>query len=190
MKRLLILLLSLCMVLSAFSGCAAENNPYVPTGDALIYDDEDLNKLDADENAEPQKFSLAYYPDRSLNPIYSTDYTNRTILSLVYQGLFSVGNDYQAVPILCDRYEVSSNYKIYTVYLREDAKFSDGTAVTVDDVLATVEVMKAMEAEKDDLCRYLNLFGYNPKYGITGKPIGSITYKPQRFDPVAPLYDL
>ena len=60
----------------------------------------------------------------------------------------------------------------------------------VDDVLATVEVMKAMEEEKDDLCRYLNLFGYNPKYGISGKPIGSITYKPQRFDPVAPLYEL
>ena len=60
----------------------------------------------------------------------------------------------------------------------------------VDDVLATVEVMKAMEAERDDLCRYLNLFGYNPKYGISGKPIGSITYKPQRFDPVCPLYEL
>ena len=60
----------------------------------------------------------------------------------------------------------------------------------VDDVLATVEVMKAMEAERDDLCRYINLFGYNPKYGISGKPIGSITYKPQRFDPAAPLYEL
>ena len=60
----------------------------------------------------------------------------------------------------------------------------------VDDVLATVEVMKAMEAERDDLCRYLNLFGYNPKYGISGKPIGSITYKPQGFDPVCPLYEL
>lgn len=60
----------------------------------------------------------------------------------------------------------------------------------VDDVLATVEVMKAMEAERDDLCRYLNLFGYNPKYGISGKPIGSITYKPQAFDPIAPLYEL
>ena len=60
----------------------------------------------------------------------------------------------------------------------------------VDDVLATVEVMKAMEAERDDLCRYINLFGYNPKYGISGKPIGSITYKPQKFDPVAPLYEL
>ena len=60
----------------------------------------------------------------------------------------------------------------------------------VDDVLATVEVMKAMEAERDDILRYVNLFGYNPKYGISGKPIGSITYKPQRFDPVAPLYEL
>ena len=58
----------------------------------------------------------------------------------------------------------------------------------VDDVLATVEVMKAMEAEKDDLLRYVNLFGYNPKYGVEGKPIGSVTYKPQRYDPPQPLY--
>ena len=60
----------------------------------------------------------------------------------------------------------------------------------VDDVLATVEVMKSMELEKADLERYVNLFGYNPKYGIEGKPIGSVTYKPQRFDPAAPLYML
>ena len=60
----------------------------------------------------------------------------------------------------------------------------------VDDVLATVEVIKCMEAERDDLCRYINLFGYNPKYGISGKPIRSVTYKPQGFDPVCPLYEL
>lgn len=60
----------------------------------------------------------------------------------------------------------------------------------VDDVLATVEVMKAMEAERDDLVCYVNLFGYNPKYGVEGKPIGSVTYKPQPYDPPAPLYQL
>ncbi len=58
----------------------------------------------------------------------------------------------------------------------------------VDDVVATVAVMKAMEAERKDLERYVNLFGYNPKYGVEGKPIGSVTYKPQKFDPPAPLY--
>ena len=60
----------------------------------------------------------------------------------------------------------------------------------VDDVLATVAVMEAMEQEKNDLLRYVNLFGYNPKYGVSGKPIRSITYKPQSFDPVSPLYAL
>ena len=58
----------------------------------------------------------------------------------------------------------------------------------VDDVLATVEVMKAMELEKADFENYVNLFGYNPKYGVQGKRIGSVTYKPQKFDPPAPLY--
>ena len=60
----------------------------------------------------------------------------------------------------------------------------------VDDVLATVEVMKAMEAERDDLLNYVNLFGYNPKYGVEGKPIGSVTYKAQPYDPPLPLYRL
>jgi len=58
----------------------------------------------------------------------------------------------------------------------------------VDDVLATLEVMKEMEAEKADLECYVNLFGYSPKYGIDGKAIGSVTYKPQGFDPGTPLY--
>ena len=58
----------------------------------------------------------------------------------------------------------------------------------VDDVIATVAVMEEMEKERDDLINYVNLFGYNPKYGIGGKPIGSVTYKPQKFDPVQPLY--
>ncbi len=58
----------------------------------------------------------------------------------------------------------------------------------IDDVVATAAVMEAMVAEKDDFQSYVNLFGYNPKYGIDGKPIGSITYKPQGFEPGTPLY--
>ena len=60
----------------------------------------------------------------------------------------------------------------------------------VDDVIATVAVMEEMEKEKDDLMCYVNLFGYNPKYGIEGKPIGSVTYKAQPYDPVKPLYEI
>ena len=58
----------------------------------------------------------------------------------------------------------------------------------IDDVIATVAVMEAMATEKDDLECYVNLFGYNPKYGIDGKPIGSVTYRPQSFKITKPLY--
>ena len=60
----------------------------------------------------------------------------------------------------------------------------------VDDVIATVAVMEEMEKEKDDLMNYVNLFGYNPKYGIEGKAIGSVTYKPQPYNPRCPLYEV
>ena len=58
----------------------------------------------------------------------------------------------------------------------------------VDDVLATVAVMVEMEKELDDLHNYVNLFGYNPKFGISGKAIGSVTYKPQGYHGGCPLY--
>jgi len=58
----------------------------------------------------------------------------------------------------------------------------------VDDVIATVAVMEEMEKERGDLLSYVNLFGYNPKYGIEGRPIGSVTYKPQPYNPSKALY--
>ena len=60
----------------------------------------------------------------------------------------------------------------------------------IDDVIATAAVMEKMAEEKEDLHCYINLFGYNSKYGLEGKPIGSITYKSQDYDPPLPLYEL
>ena len=59
----------------------------------------------------------------------------------------------------------------------------------IDDVLATLAVMEEMEKEKDDLERYVNLFGYNARFGLEGRPISSVTYKPQGYDPRNALYE-
>ena len=59
----------------------------------------------------------------------------------------------------------------------------------VDDVIATVAVTLEMEKERSDLENYVNLFGYHAKFGLDGKPIGSVTYKPQQYDPPRPLYE-
>lgn len=60
----------------------------------------------------------------------------------------------------------------------------------VDDARATVQLLEAMAAERDDLDRYLDLFGTHPKYGISGRKIASVTYRPQPYRRTAPLYQL
>lgn len=49
----------------------------------------------------------------------------------------------------------------------------------LDDVLALIEVCKAMDKERADLLTYVNMFGYNPKYGVRGRRIAGVTYCPQ-----------
>ena len=60
----------------------------------------------------------------------------------------------------------------------------------IDDVIATVAVMEEMIRERDDLMNYVNLFGYLPQFGVDGKKIGSVTYKPQPYEAKQPLYEL
>ena len=59
----------------------------------------------------------------------------------------------------------------------------------IDDAKATLTLLKAMEEERDDLPRYINLFGYNPKYGVSGKKISSVTYAPQPYNSTKPIYE-
>ena len=59
----------------------------------------------------------------------------------------------------------------------------------IDDVRATVEVMKAMSTECPDLHRYIDLFGYSPKYGVAGTRISSVKYLPQGYHITDKLYN-
>lgn len=71
----------------------------------------------------------------------------------------------------------------------EYALSTKSTHRAVDDARATLELMEAMASERDDLERYINLFGYNPKYGVSGPRISSITYRAQNYDRTLPLYE-
>ena len=49
--------------------------------------------------------------------------------------------------------------------------------------------MEAMAAERGDLARYIDLFGTHPKYGLSGRKIASVTYRPQSYRRQRPLYE-
>ncbi|MDO5860027.1 MAG: 3'-5' exonuclease [Methanobrevibacter sp.] len=51
----------------------------------------------------------------------------------------------------------------------------------IDDTKALYYVTLAMKEERDDLKEYINIFGYNPKYGVTGYRFPFIEYKSQPY---------
>lgn len=51
----------------------------------------------------------------------------------------------------------------------------------VDDVKALMEVAKAMGRERNDLLNYINIFGYNQKYGVSGRLLKKVSYLQQGF---------
>ncbi len=141
MKRILSLLVSCALLLSFSSGCNAEKKPYVPTGDGLTWDENYTGPVATrPQEEQEQSLTLAYYPDRSMNPILSTDYTNRALFSLLYQSLFVVDWDYNVEPMLCKQFSVNTELTHYTFYIEQNVTFSDGALLTAQDV---VESLKA-----------------------------------------------
>ena len=52
----------------------------------------------------------------------------------------------------------------------------------IDDTKALYKVCLAMKAERDDLGEYINVFGYNPRYGINGIRFPFIKYEKHYFN--------
>ena len=145
MKKAFCIVLCFCLIVTAFAGCGNAADNYTPTGDALVYEEDYTGEtIPSEKEEEDQSLVLAYYPDRTMNPYKSTDFTNRALFSLLYQSLFATGRDYLPQPQLCKTYKVSEDMKSYTFYI-EKATFSDGTKLTIQDVLASLE-----EAQKSD----------------------------------------
>ncbi|MBE6981952.1 MAG: ABC transporter substrate-binding protein [Ruminococcaceae bacterium] len=132
---------SILMIASLLSlvGCGEAEKAYVPTGDGLSYHEDYTGPVETRPQVQAQNMTLTYYPERSLNPIQATDFTNRTLFSLLYQPLFSVDRDYKMEPVLCERYSMSQDMRNYTFYLDPKATFSDGSRVRPEDVCASLQ---------------------------------------------------
>ena len=141
MKRSISIVLLLCLLLTVFAGCGSDD-VYVPTGDALEFEEDYTGPTTPTTvPEEPTDLTLTYYPDKSMNPYTCNDFTNRALFSLIYQGLFSVDRAYEVQPVLCKNYRISEDMRTYTFYI-ERATFSDGTILTAQDVVASLQKAK------------------------------------------------
>ncbi|MDY4397320.1 MAG: ABC transporter substrate-binding protein, partial [Oscillospiraceae bacterium] len=83
-------------------------------------------------------FALPYLQGVTLDPLTCPDGMQQVLGALLYEGLFALDESFAPQNVLCSRYERSDDGTSYTFYLRDDASFSDGSALTANDALATL----------------------------------------------------
>jgi len=76
---------------------------------------------------------------RFVNPLLAISETDQSLSKLVFSGLLRKRPDGTPLPDLAEGYEISEDELTYTLTIREDARFHDGSPVTADDVVFTVK---------------------------------------------------
>ena len=79
-------------------------------------------------------FTLPYYAEKTLDPITCDDGIQRTVSTLLYEGLYQLDLNFVPQPVLAASGEYDSAACTYTITVRSDAVFSDGSPVTARDV--------------------------------------------------------
>lgn len=89
-----------------------------------------------------EKIQLAIQKPSTISPITNTDESVLNVLNLVYDGLFELNKNYNAIPKLVKNSKMSSDGKQMDIVLK-DAKWHDGNPVTADDVAFTVSSIRS-----------------------------------------------
>lgn len=76
---------------------------------------------------------------RFINPVLAISEADKNLVSLIYSGLVKIQSDGSVVNDLADSVTTSDDGLTYTAHIKPGAVFSDGTPVTSDDVIFTIE---------------------------------------------------
>ncbi|MFA6422293.1 MAG: peptide ABC transporter substrate-binding protein [Candidatus Buchananbacteria bacterium] len=119
---------------------------------------------------------------RYINPILAqTNDVDVDLSKLIFSGLLKYDNNRQLVPDLAERYEISDDKLVYTVYLRKDVKWHDEEPFKADDVIFTMASIQDPEY-KSPLSRSFR--------GISAEKIDDYTVKFTLKEPFAPFIGL
>ena len=75
----------------------------------------------------------------TLDPHLTTDTTSAGLVVELFSGLVALNTDLQLVPDIAERWEISDDSMMYTFYIRDNAKFHDGTNITAQDFKWSLE---------------------------------------------------
>ena len=85
--------------------------------------------------------NLTMVKPKTLNPIINNDKSVGYVMNLIYDGLFTIDQNYDVVSQLVDEYGIAQDGISIDIKLK-DVKWHDGTSVTSKDVKFTVDLIQ------------------------------------------------
>lgn len=140
MKKLIALLLVLALLLCA---CATQQAPPAPTETVASTEATEETQTVPQKKDKTEGFGLSYLPEYGVNPYTCYATVNRMLISLLYEGMFTVNNQFRAEPVLCESFKMYNEGRSYVFTIDPTAKFSDGSPVTAQDVVACIDAGRA-----------------------------------------------
>ncbi len=129
MKRVLALILSVCMVFCV-SACGGSQTPAA-------------DNPQGEQTNSANVVNLAYNSADTFNPYTAKTILNKNLCSLLFDPLLKVNSALEPVNVLASSSEVSGNSLVVTL---KAAHFTDGSPLTADDVVYSFNLAKSSSA--------------------------------------------
>lgn len=83
-----------------------------------------------------------------LSPLYSaSNPPESSAAAIIFSGLTKKNDSRESIPDLAEKWEISSDGKVYTFTLKENLEWHDGQKLTADDVVFTIETIQNPDAK-------------------------------------------
>lgn len=93
----------------------------------------------------------------SLDPHLCTAAGTREVLFNIFEGLVKPNSNGELIPAVAEKVDVIDGGKTYTFTLREGVKFHDGTPVTAEDVIASIEKCAGTDGSDPIVAAFSNI---------------------------------
>lgn len=124
-KRIIAFSLCICFIVSCLVGCTSNHNGGNVQG---------ITEAATKKRTDDTNFKLSYTQADSLDPFKAQTQNNQVLASLVFESLFDIDESYEVTANIATGYAFTDS-KTIRVDINPQLKFSDGSPLSIDDVV-------------------------------------------------------
>lgn len=144
-KKLASIAVSLWFIVLLIGACAPTPETALPTEPQEATSE--ATEVEATEEAEPLVFTVAIPVEvTNIDPAFTNDWQSSVIGRGVYDPLFRArGDPIQNEPWLAESYDVNDDLTVWTIHLRPNIEFHDGSPVNAEAVKYSFDRLMALQ---------------------------------------------